>query len=218
MEIIKSYINAHFKTLFILFALTVLSIFLLMIRLKVTHSFFYLFLVWNLFLAIIPFSISAYLKEKNNLSKAALIIWSLIWLLFIPNAPYMVTDLVHLRLSPLSIICFDILMILLFALTGLFSFYVSVSDMKILVENHLNISIPKYIQIALLFLVSFGVYLGRFLRFNSWDLIKNPLLLSHDIMVIVLSPIQNMGAWIFTFSFGIVLWLGHQLFQKYLRL
>lgn len=214
MEIIKSYINSHLKRLFILSSLIVLSLFLLMIRLKLTHTFFYLFLVWNLFLAIIPFGIGSFLKEQNDPSDLSLIMWSIVWLLFLPNAPYIVTDLIHLQLSPPEIVWYDALVIISFAVTGLLLFYFSLTDMKKILEDHFKIFISKYIQIVIFGLVSFGVYLGRFLRFNSWDILSNTFNLIMDISNIIFHPFQHISAWLFTIFFGSFLCLGNFLYER----
>lgn len=214
MENIKSYINSNFKRLFILTSLIFLSLFLLMIRLKITHSFFYLFLVWNLFLAIIPYTITSYLKEQNQISRFTLFLWFIGWLLFLPNAPYIVTDLIHLQLSPMKIIWYDALTIISFATTGLLLFYFSLGDMKKLIEQNFNFTIPKYIEFGVLFLSSFGVYLGRFLRFNSWDIIKNPFLLFEEIFYILILPLEHFGAWLFILAFGLLLSTVHYIFDR----
>ncbi len=75
------------------------SIVLLIIRMKLTNSFFYLFLVLNLFLAVILFTITTYLASIPKLNKFKIVVWFGVWLLFLPNAPYIVTDLIHLKLN-----------------------------------------------------------------------------------------------------------------------
>jgi len=186
-----------------------------MIRLKITHSFFYIFLVWNLFLAVIPFSISSYLKSKKYISIKKLIFGFGNWLLFLPNAPYLVTDLIHLRLSHIYIIWFDAIMILSFAICGLSLFYFSVKDMVQLLRPFLKRKYLNLLLISLCFMTSFGVYIGRFLRYNSWEIISQPLNLLNDIFEIIIFPSQHYGAWLFTFGFGFFLWLGFLMF-KYL--
>lgn len=214
MKTIKAYIFNHFKVLFILSSFISVSIFLLMIRLKITHSFFYIFLVWNLFLAVIPFCISSYLKSKKIISTKKLILGFGAWLLFLPNAPYLVTDLIHLRLGHPYIIWFDTIMIALFAICGLLLFYFSIKDMKQLLRPYLK---NKYLNIAIIslfFLASFGVYLGRFLRYNSWEILSQPLNLLNDIFEIIILPSQHLAAWLFTFGFGLFLWIGFWLFKN----
>ena len=129
MNTIKTLLFNRFKIISLLSISIALSIVLLMVRMKLTHSFFYLFLVWNLFLAVIPFAISTYLISFPKLKKLGLLIWFSVWLLFLPNAPYIVTDLIHLRLSDTHFIWLDILIVSSFACNGLLLFYLSILDM-----------------------------------------------------------------------------------------
>ncbi|MFC7358317.1 DUF1361 domain-containing protein [Jejudonia soesokkakensis] len=205
MTHIKTLVFNHFKTLFTILGITTLSLFLLMIRLKLTHSFFLLFLVWNLFLAFIPFAITFYLKNTTKLSGGKLGFWFFIWLLFLPNAPYIVTDLIHLQLSEGLLILLDILVIGLFALSGLYCYFMTVRDMKELVSKFLSERIVTFLFIITPFLCGFGIYLGRVLRFNSWDLLNNPVLLLSEIIHCIIHPIEHWAAWTITVGFGVFL-------------
>lgn len=215
MDQIKQLLFNRFKTYALITSSMAISIILLMVRMKLTYSFFYLFLVWNLFLAFIPFAISSYLTSKAKISKIHLIIWFLIWLLFLPNAPYMVTDTIHLRLSDASILWLDILVVLSFAMNGLVLLYLSIMDMKTLMEPYVKKSILKYSSFILFFLCSFGVYLGRFLRYNSWELLSNPKYLVSDILSIMCNPLTNKAAWLFSLLFGLFLMVGFWVFKQF---
>ena len=220
MNAIKTYIFNHFKTVFILMLSVIISMFLLMVRSKITLSFFYLFLVWNLFLAFIPFAISTYLKAKADMNKYVLLFWLGIWLLFLPNAPYIVTDLIHLQSSS-SIIWFDIFMVSGFAISGLLLFYFSILDIQTILKSYLSKRKVKLLSIGILFLSSFGVYLGRVLRYNSWELLEHPQRLFSDIYEIITQPNTYVGAWLFTLLFGVFLvlgfWLAKRLYKTSLR-
>ena len=130
MYTIKQFIFNQFKLYYIITISLIFSLFLLMVRIKLNHSFFYLFLVWNLFLAMVPFGITAYLTSKTNIKKINLTLWFVIWLLFLPNAPYIITDLIHLRFGSDSYLWLDILVVTSFACNGLLLFYLSMMDMK----------------------------------------------------------------------------------------
>ena len=117
METIKTLIQSKFKTLSIISVVLSFSIILLMVRMKLNKSFFYLFLIWNVFLAIIPYAITMYLTSKPKISKLKLGFWFLIWLAFLPNAPYIITDLIHIRSGNNNLIWLDILVVLSFALS-----------------------------------------------------------------------------------------------------
>jgi uncharacterized membrane protein len=180
---------------------------------KLTHSFFYLFLVWNLFLAVIPFAITTYLVSIPKLNKIALVFWFCVWLLFLPNAPYMVTDLLHLKISNTHLLWLDILVVMSFALNGLLVFYLSLVDMNAILNTIIKSSKTKYLTVFILYLCGFGVYLGRFLRYNSWEIIQNPLSLFNDIVNIIFYPNQHMEAWLFTLLFGTFISVGFWMFK-----
>lgn len=184
-----------------------------MVRMKLTHSFFFIFLVWNLFLAIIPFCITEYLQAKEKISAIKLMFLSVIWLLFLPNSPYIVTDFFHLRLSHSNIIWLDILVVFSFALNGLLLFYFSFRDMMVLLKSKIHKKLINTIQIGVFLLTGFGVYLGRFLRYNSWEIIQNPMALFQDIFDIVLHPNHHTQAWLFTLGFGFFIAMMYYLFD-----
>lgn len=214
MNNIKNLIFNRFKIISILTTSIVFSIVLLMIRMKITHSFFFLFLVWNLFLAVIPFTISTYLVSHPKLNKIGLFLWFCVWLLFLPNAPYIVTDLIHLRMSYNNLIWLDILVVSSFVCNGLLLFYLSILDIKTVLQSYLKKRILNYGITAILFLSSFGVYLGKFLRYNSWEIISNPKYLVNDIFNIIVQPYANKNAWLFTILFGMFLTVGFWVFKE----
>lgn len=214
MDYLKNLIFNQFKLLSLVIISMLLSIVLLMIRMKLTHSFFYIFLVWNLFLAVIPFAITSYLLSSPKLNKFGLVLWFGLWLLFLPNAPYIITDLIHLRINNGYYIWLDVLVVTSFACNGLLLFFVSVSDMKSILLVHLNKSIVNFSTTIIFFLSAFGIYLGRFLRYNSWEILSNPKYLFIDILNIFIKPLDYKEAWLFTMLFGIFLTIGYWIFKE----
>ncbi|MEY8870353.1 DUF1361 domain-containing protein [Meridianimaribacter flavus] len=200
MNTIKSLLFNRFKLILILTASLALSIVLLMIRAKITHSFFFLFLVWNLFLAIIPYGITTYLSSISKPKKLVFVFWFLVWLLFLPNAPYIVTDLLHLKISSNPMLWLDVLLVTSFAYNGLMLFFLSLSDMEKLLHQYINKKYISSILLLLFGLTAFGIYIGRFLRYNSWEIIHQPSAIFTDIFEIIFKP--NIEAWAFTITFG----------------
>lgn len=215
MNLIKTLIFNQFKTLSVLGILMVFSAILLMVRIKLTHSFFYLFLVWNLFLAALPFAITSYLSSIPKLGKFRLVFWFCVWLLFLPNAPYIITDLLHLKISESHWLWLDILVVSGFALCGMLCFYWSVLEMKRILKPFLKAIVLNQGLVAVFFLSGFGVYLGRFLRYNSWEILSHPKYLFLDIINIILKPLENQEAWLFTLLFGMFLWVGYWVFSQF---
>lgn len=209
METIKTLIQSKFKALSLVVVALSFSIITLMVRIKLNKSFFYLFLVWNVFLAIIPYAITMYLNTKQNLNRLKLSFWVLVWLAFLPNAPYIFTDLIHIRVGNNHLLWLDVLVILSFALSGLLLFYLSLLDMQQLVKSQFKKIPIETISLIIIFLCVFGVYLGRFLRYNSWEIISNPQVLISDVFEIMFSPFQNSDAWLFILGFGGVLVVGY---------
>jgi uncharacterized membrane protein len=161
-------------------------------RVHMTHKYSYLFLLWNLFLAWIPLVFAYYLQqsyfgEKRNL--AFIFVTGFLWLLFFPNAPYIITDLVHLNhnLSCLPF-WFDTLLLFTFALTGLISGYLSLYFVHSVLKDRFNSFVSWTMITILISLCSFGIYLGRVLRANSWDLFTRPLILMKKSILSLLDP------------------------------
>lgn len=214
MEALKILIQTRFKTLVLVTVALIFSIILLMVRMKLNKSYFFLFLIWNVFLAIIPYTITMYLNTKPNISKIKLAFWSLVWLAFLPNAPYIVTDLIHIRIGNHSLLWLDVLVVLSFALSGLLLFFISIMDMQKLLKSKFEKLPVEAVSIVIIFLCGFGVYLGRFLRYNSWEIISQPHLLFKDIITIIFSPFQHFEAWLFTLGFGAFLVVGYFMFKN----
>lgn len=165
-----------------LILLSVMSIVMVVIR---HNPFFFVMLSWNLFLAWIPLIVALFLRE--GLESAQLPRWALwpglaFWLLFLPNSPYIITDLFHVRHVQEETLYFDTMMIFMCALTGLLAGLYS----QLLVHRMLNSRIGRsnawIVMLGCLLLTSFGVYLGRYIRLNSWDLFTNPLELARIIV------------------------------------
>ena len=105
----------------------------------------------------------------------------IVWLLFLPNAFYLMTELHHLAIPSVVPLWYDILAVFCVGTTGLLVALQSVFMVTILLGNHLSRVLRRTIVMAILFLASFGMYLGRFLRANSWDAFIQPIQLLRNI-------------------------------------
>lgn len=212
----KDFILNKYNTLKYLFGALLLCFFLLVFRIKTTHDFFGLFLVWNLFLAFVPLGVAWYLQHRgtrlNSISKYALLV---LWLLFLPNAPYVITDVIHLSYSPSNWLIYDGITIAAFAFLSLYFGFQSLIEVRKLFKTELAESWLNTLTAGVLILCGFGIYLGRVVRFNSWDLITNPLDLFSTIGHYLINPIENKSVWLFTIGFGIFLNFGFFLFKMW---
>ena len=172
-----------------------------------THHTTYFFLNWNLFLAFIPWAISTLLVLNRNEKLNRIMLLPLIfsWLAFFPNSPYILTDLFHLRSRPPVPLWFDLVVILSFAWTGLTFGLASLFDLEKLLRKFLNKWVLGLLMSMLLFAGSFGVYVGRYLRWNTWDIVTEPVPLLYDIGDRIKDPMDHPQTWGVTILLGILL-------------
>jgi uncharacterized membrane protein len=181
-----------------------------MIRIKITNSLFFGFLIWNLFLAFIPYGISTKLKTINidNISKIKLVFLLFIWLLFLPNAPYIITDFIHLHHSKSTLVWLDIFLIFTYASTGLLIAIISLNDIYRIIKIKWNLKYANYFSFVVTFLCGFGIYLGRFLRLNSWDVFTAPI----TVLKKSFFSFYDSKTWLITFGFGSFIYLIFRVF------
>lgn len=150
------------------------------VRYMYTGSIAFFFLLWNLFLAWLPV-LFALLARRRGASRVGRWLWGSLWLLFFPNAPYLLTDLLHLGQIGRVPLWYDLIMLITFGLAGLFAGFASLFWLHELVARTWNRLAGWLFVLLALGLSSFGVYIGRFLRWNSWDLLLNPTVLLRDL-------------------------------------
>tara|TARA_R110002020_G_scaffold454448_1_gene669885 strand:- start:4493 stop:5164 length:672 start_codon:yes stop_codon:yes gene_type:complete len=199
----KTLIINKFHALQVLFLSCATSIFMLGIKLKITHEFFYLFLVWNLFLAIIPLIVVWWLQSRNSTSNLLNIAAVCIWLLFLPNSPYVITDFIHLQYS--QALLADTVIIFAFAVASLFAGLLSICEMRSFFSYRFSRKQLNIMTQIIFFLCGYGIYLGRVLRYNSWDILSNPFQLLRDNLAFIKDPVNNWPVFAVTICFGIFL-------------
>ncbi len=205
------------KPIHVLVLLSGICCLLLLYRLHVAGTLEYLFMSWNLFLAWVPLLIMRHLQtiSADRWHKRLWIGFCLLgWLLFLPNAPYIITDLIHLRYRQGVPLWYDSLMVFSFASTGLYTGMYSILLAHRLLEQHLKLRWSWMLLAPVLGLTGFGIYLGRFSRWNSWDLLTRPHLLASDIFHQLLNPTAIK----LTFAFTVVLTLFYLLFVSFIQL
>lgn len=174
-----------------------MAVWLLALRCLLGWQIAHLYLLWNLFLAWVPLGF-ALLARRCGHSRWRAALCGLGWLLFFPNAPYLMTDLVHLRPRPPVPLWADILLLQLFIWLGLLLGFVSLVEMQRLVKRLLG-GRPSWWFVPLtLALAGFGVYLGRFGRWNSWDVLTSPLQLGRQIAARLAEPTAHPRTFGFT--------------------
>lgn len=149
---------------------------LLLVRGVETGSSGYRFLVWNLFLAWVPFlfALALYDASRHDRSRAWQLALAAGWLLFLPNAPYIVTDFLHVGVIGGAPIWFDALLVATFAATGVLLGLGSLLLVHSVVSRSWREVWGWLMLVPVLGLCSLGIVLGRIYRFNSWDALSQP--------------------------------------------
>ena len=191
-----------------LLGLTFLFVTILIIaRIAYTGTWRHIFLLWNIFLAWIPFVLSKYFSIYQYKSSWKQLFLFGSWLLFFPNALYIVTDLVHLQENGAAPLWYDVVVLFTSSLLGLAFGYGSLFYAEAYLHFKFGKKALSWSMPLLLFLGSFGVYLGRFERWNSWDIVHNPLDLVENILTHVFSPVDHIRTWAVTVTLTVLFYL-----------
>ena len=179
-----------------------------------TSTLTYDFLIKNLFLAWMPYflSLAAVSMQRSptpNAKWKVALIWTS-WLVMFPNAPYIFTDLIHWRnRPPVMPWWFDLGLVLMFALAGCFAGIVSLKMMHDLVRRAVG-GVGGWAFVVIVAMLSgFGVYLGRFERWNSWDILTQPR------RVIMITLYKSLHPHLFDRTFGVTLMFGAMMLVTY---
>ena len=206
------------------------------IRILHTGRLTFLSMIWNLFLAYIPYAISTALTvwrtraAERQPTRSALpaargtslkgflrFLTFLAWLLFIPNSFYILTDLYHLADNHRNSRVpewFDLALILSFAWNGLLLGVLSTRQVeKLLAPEATGLGRWLFLY-PVMWLNALGVYTGRYLRYNSWDIITDPFDLLGDILGMIIHPFRHHYAWDMIFCYSILLTLIYILIVK----
>jgi uncharacterized membrane protein len=197
------------------------SVILLLGRVVFSDSLRYIFLIWNLVLAIVPVLLAWWLVDR--LRTQAWLQWqqiliSLLFLGFLPNTFYLITDFVHLRQTSEASLYFDVVMLSSFVLNGVILGFLAIH----LIHRQL---IKRFggrsalVVVGLIFLIaSFATYLGRFTRFNSWDIAFRPAGLLFDVSDRFVNPSQHTDTYLLTITLFLVLFSAYLALYSGLRL
>lgn len=180
------------------------SMSLLLVRFYYSSTFDYSFYGWNTFLAAIPYVISTQLLNLKKLNAWAILMLAM-WLLFFPNAPYIITDLFHYEERLPVPYWYDLVLVISSAWNGLILGIVSLMNVEKFLSRYLKPFWVTVCEFASLLLCGYGVFIGRFLRFNSWDIVTDPRILVYASAHHVLLPQHYSKLWVFTILFAMLL-------------
>ena len=187
---------------------------LLTIRALKTHQYSFFFLLWNLFLAWMPYWIIRNFDRFKTRCGRFFIIG--LTLLFLPNAPYLLTDLFHLTKNLVAPMWFDLVLILSFSLLGLILFIAATEHLfRILSSFFRSTVLFNCMKFLVILSNGYGIYLGRYLRFNSWDILSNPDDLALQMFYSVFDSNNYKETLAVTFTFTIFLYLIIEIYTSF---
>jgi uncharacterized membrane protein len=172
--------------------LTLFTLAMLAARMVYTHTPTHGWIAWNLVLAWIPFGLSLllYARARAGASPRVLVPLGLVWLVFFPNAPYLVTDLKHVGVGGRVPLLYDVLLLSAGAWTGLMLGLTSLFLVHAVARRLLGALNAWALVVGVLALSSFGIYLGRVQRWNSWDVVVHPGRLARQLGHGLLHPVE----------------------------
>jgi uncharacterized membrane protein len=189
----------------LLMVASAISVILAKVRIAYSDTADYSNLIWNLSLAWIPFifaTIAYVVSWSRKLLYLVVPICAFIWLIFFPNAPYILTDFQHLSSTATTApVWYDVLMLIWFAWTGLLLGVVSLHFMQEIITRAFGRTAGWVFTFLVTFLSSIGIFLGRFYRWNSWDIFGDPMPIAHDIWGWLKDPFANLRVYGFTLLF-----------------
>ncbi|MFO0920629.1 MAG: DUF1361 domain-containing protein [Candidatus Saccharimonadales bacterium] len=183
------------------------SILLFILRVIDSGGFRYWFLLWNLLLAWLPlvFALTLTLRLKTTRLKDTVnILLIILWLGFLPNSFYLVSDLIHLQITAEVSVLYDAVLFMSFIMNGFISGYLSVYFVHTALIKRLGVQTAHYFIGFVFLLCGFAIYLGRVLRWNSWDLFLHPTSIAFDVSEQVVNQAAQSRASVTTLSFFIL--------------
>ena len=204
-------------TLLGLVAASLFCVALVLVRMIESGSPKFTGLIWNLFLAWIPFvlAVVVYDRWRRGRARASLVFLGGLWLLFFPNAPYIVTDFVHLERTADAPYWYDAVTVSAFAWTGLLLGFASLFLMQTVVRQWRGVAAGWSFAAAAIALGSLGIYLGRFLRLNSWDALEHPSVLPRIAHAVARDPFAYQEAIAVTVLFTVALGFAYFLLYSF---
>lgn len=196
------------------------STLMVIVRIMYTGERGYLFLVWNLFLAYIPYFISNCLQHKLSWigHRGKFTVAFVLWMLFVPNTFYILTDFFHLGFHTGAPLWYDLTLIVSFAWNGLLLGILSVRQMEKIMQLFIPHKTNWLFLYPVMVLNALGVYIGRYMRFNSWDIITNPFQLVADIASMIIHPVAYKEAWAMVICFSAFMILVYMSLKKISKL
>jgi uncharacterized membrane protein len=184
------------------------SLLLMLSRMVASDSSRYWFLLWNLILGWLPVVFAIWLSHRLRHSRwlsAGNLVLTALWLGFLPNSFYLVSDLIHLQITGEVSVLYDAVLFMSFIFNGYVAGFMSIYVVHKEVLRRLGEDTSHLLISGVLLLSSLAIYLGRALRWNTWDVLVNPAGILFDVSEQVINPVSHPQSVVTTLTFFMLL-------------
>lgn len=206
---LRFYLSARARLGVALAASSLASIGLFFVGVWSNGSFEFAYLMWNLMLAWIPLLLALQLERvlhSKLWSSWVALLFTVLWVGFLPNSFYLITDYIHIQeVTPRVDLLYDVVMFSSFIFNGVLLGYISLYLVHWQLVQRVSVRVAASLVGFVLLLSSFAIYIGRELRWNTWDVIANPASLLLDVSDRVLNPREHPQAFTTTVTFFVLL-------------
>lgn len=194
-----------------LIKLSLIAVLLVICRLILPNHRSLGFLIYNLFLAFIPLIISTYIRYySSKKTKISNLICGIIWLIFFPNAPYILTDGLHVIGPSSAFVFIDVVIWIYILLIAFWIALLSLDDIETILLKQVKNRLFVHVVVAFItFISAYGIYLGRDLRLNSWDIVLRPYSLIEFIYQSFANETPGFFNWNAVVFYSIIIYLGY---------
>lgn len=203
-SIMKWYVSTRARLGLALVGASLVSFVLFGIGALQNHAWDFWYINWNLFLAWMPLLLVLWLERilSHKLWSAwpALVV-TFLYLVFLPNAFYVTTDIIHLQEAPRVDLIYDVVMFSAFIFTSFFIGLLSIYLLHAQLRKRVSVRLSWTLVLATIFLTSFAIYIGRDLRWNTWDVFLNPASILFEVSDGLIHPGSHPELFSVTFSF-----------------
>lgn len=201
-------LSAQKRVILSLAGLSVVSCGFYAVGMLQNHSGEFGYMVWNLLLAWVPLGLVLILLKllRSRLwSSWQPILTTILWLLFLPNSFYMISDFVHIQDVARHDLLYDIVMFTSFIFTAALLGFISLYLVHTELLKRTSLRVSSAFVAVIVFLCSFAIYLGRDLRWNSWDVLFNPAGILFDVSDRIIHPLGHAGMMTTILSFFVLI-------------
>lgn len=204
----RYYLSARVKLGLALVGSTLASMGLYIAGALSNHDGAFGYLPWNLLLAWVALFLALWLEHilhRSLWSSWYALFVTALWLAFLPNTFYMISDFVHIQETTRVDLLYDVVMFSSFIFSGVILGFLSLAVVHLQLARRAAPKVSTAIIGVVLLLCSFAIYIGRELRWSTWDILTNPSSLLVDVSDRVLNPREHPQAFTTTISIFVLL-------------